>query len=471
MYKKILAIILMLATLCTCAMEKPTVPNVPEESSSFQEEQELTDFDYQKLRQLLEFPEEFNSTPCGYEGGNPYKASGIEVPKEIEELLFRMRRTGEFSGTEHIDNEKILYAVLMALPMVSKYDLEPELAQQLEPLFEEIGDECFYPAEWVEKAAVRIFGTARVNHKSLEEAGFVYHEKAGVYTPPHKGMESVFPYIINVTKSEVNGTDWTAYEVDFIYLSANNLSGYEIGDEGYFISCDIENGENIFDEPEFIEFIESGKDTYTARFVEQNGEYQVTNVIKNITVPNLIAKHIAILNELEKETFGMDVDWDSYFIRLYNEKPYGEGFELGTPPDALESASAFYGIAMGEEFKYKGYYVDLNCESVRPATNFSSKAEVFDYLCQWVSPEIIEQSSFDHHVMDFGGKVYLLRHSRGYGVSYYGDAEIIERTDSKMLARVKMCRIVNEEVGVAEVEFEKIDGNWIIVSVTENYYK
>lgn len=467
MFKKFIIILLMLATLCTCAMEEPKVPETFTEEE--QAEQKLTDSDYQKLRQLLEFPEKLNSTPCGYEGGNPYKAAGIEVPAEIEELLFRMRRTGEFSGIEHLDNEKILYAVLRALPMVSKYDLEPELAQQLEPLFEEIGDECFYPVEWVTKAAVRIFGTARVNHKSLEEAGFIYHEKAMVYTPPHKGMESVFPYITAVTKSKVKGTDWTAYDVEYIYLTANNLSGYEIGDEGYFISCDSENGENLFDKPEFIEFIESGKDTYTARFVEQNGKYSIVNVIKNNDAPKIIAEHIAVLNELEKETFCMEADWDNYFIRLYDEKPYGEGFDSAQAPDAMETAFAFYGVSGGADDKYKGYYIDAASEAY-PAENFSSKTEVYEYLCQWVSPKIIEKSSFDHHVMDFDGEVYLLRHSRGYGMSYYGDAEIIEQTDTKIIAEVKMCRIVNEEVGTAEIKFEKIDGKWIIVSVEDSYY-
>ena len=72
--------------------------------------------------------------------------------------------------------------------------------------------------------------------------------------------------------------------------------------------------------------------------------------------------------------------------------------------------------------------------------------------------------------MDFEGEVYLLRHSKGYGTSYYGDSEIIEQTETEMTAIAKIYRIVKEEAGTAEIKFEKIDGRWIIVSIEDNYY-
>ncbi|MBR5310229.1 MAG: hypothetical protein IKU42_03805 [Oscillospiraceae bacterium] len=473
MFKKLFAVLFTLLVLCSCgAADVPE--NIPEEDSSIAEEQqeakqEFNQMDYKNMQNLLEYPEELNSTPCGYEGGNPYKAEGVEIPAEVEEILFRIRRTGEFSTISHIDNEKVLYAALMALPMVSKYDLEPELQKELEPLFEEIGDDCFYPVEWVGKTALKIFGAVRYNHETLEEYGFVYHKEAMVYTPPHKQMESVFPYILSVTESEIRGTDWTAYDVEFIYLTANNLSGYEIGDSGEFIECDSENGENIFDKPEFKEFIESGKDRYTARIVKQDGKYNVAKVEKNMTIPEVVAKHIEILNELKLETFGMDVDWDNYYVRLYNEKPYGKDFDYTALPDALENASVFRGVSVNNETKYKGYYIDTAAEAYL-ADNFTSREEVFDYLCQWIAPNVIEESSFGSHVMEFDGKVYLLRHSRGYGTVYYGDTVITEQTETEMTAETIMYQIGNEECGIMEVKFEKIDGRWIVVSIEENYY-
>ena len=39
-----------------------------------------------------------------------------------------------------------------------------------------------------------------------------------------------------------------------------------------------------------------------------------------------------------------------------------------------------------------------------------------------------------------------------------------------MTVITKIYRIIKNEVGTAEIKFEKRDGNWIIVSVENNYY-
>ncbi|MBQ8788570.1 MAG: hypothetical protein IJZ58_03545 [Oscillospiraceae bacterium] len=169
MFKKIFLILFALLMLCACVTEnsegpsEPIVPSaqeepevIPEAETPEEEKTEFSDTDFLKLRLVLEYPE-LNPTPCAFEGGYPYKSIKTEVPAEVEELLYRMRRAGEFENAR-AEDEKMIYAALMALPMVSKYDLEAETAEKMSPLFEEIGDECFYPEEWVEIAAAEIFG-------------------------------------------------------------------------------------------------------------------------------------------------------------------------------------------------------------------------------------------------------------------------------------------------------------------------
>ncbi len=468
MFKKLSAVLIALLMLCSCGTEipeepsEPVVPSVPEEPEISESEEEIPEEpDFEALRALCGYQGLF-PTPSDFEGGNPYKAEGIDVPKEVEDLLHRIGRVGEFEFVGDIPDEKIIYSVLMELDMADAYGNET-----FAPIVEETGNTCFYPKEWVERAAEEIFGEkTEIKHQSLDDIGFVYHEKAGVYTPPGKGLPTEIPYILSYSE---DGGSCTA---EIFYMSAT-MSGYFLGDGDVYVPCEAELNENLFEKPEFIEFSESGKDIYTAYIIkEDDGTYRINHLIKKVVEPKLIAEHIAMLNELEGETFGIEhlSREEENYVRLYKEKPYGEGFELSEVPDALEPSSTFYGIGMGEGYKYNGYYVDLSCEGVYPATNFSSKLEVFENLCKWFSPEIIEKSSFEHHVMDFEGEVYLLRHSKGYGMSYYGDSKIIEQTETEMTAVAKIYRIIKNEVGTAEIKFEKIDGNWVIVSVTDNYY-
>ena len=70
--------------------------------------------------------------------------------------------------------------------------------EELAPISEEVGNTCFYPKEWVSKAAKEIFGEdVSVVHEFFSEDGFSYHEKAGVYTPPNKGLTTTIPYIVS----------------------------------------------------------------------------------------------------------------------------------------------------------------------------------------------------------------------------------------------------------------------------------
>ena len=108
-----------------------------------------------------------------------------------------------------------------------------------------------------------------------------------------------------------------------------------------------------------------------------------------------------------------------------------------------------------------------------PAKNFKTKEEVIKHLEQWVDRSIFDYEGFgsiNESLFEFDGTLYVFRGSRGYGMSYYGDSEIVEQTETEMTVIAKIYRIVKSEAGTAEIKFEKNDGRWIIVSVEDNYY-
>ena len=143
--------------LSACVAEEIPEPVLPEEPVSSEPEEiseavteEIIDFD--ELRSLCEYPG-LNPTPSDFEGGNPYKAKEVSVPEEIEKLIYRMGRVGEFEFIKEIPNEYIVYSALRSIDMADAYGNE-----KLAPISEEVENTCFYPKEWVSKAAKEIFG-------------------------------------------------------------------------------------------------------------------------------------------------------------------------------------------------------------------------------------------------------------------------------------------------------------------------
>ncbi|MBQ7874221.1 MAG: hypothetical protein IJ306_03545 [Oscillospiraceae bacterium] len=459
--KKIICLVLALMLLfCACRNEnlpEREQPSQPENSAAEEKQEEPVDFVV--LRYLCDYPGT-KDTPADFEEGYPYKAEGLEVSKQVEEILYLMDRPGDFEIVKEIQNERILYAALKALPMFSVNDAkDPETKEKLEIIANEVGDDYFYPEEWVEKAAKEIFGEkAEVEHKSLLEENFIYHETAGVYTPPHAGLNSVIPYITGMTKTRYGCI------AEFFYVTVN-MSGFSLGDGGEWIA--LGEDENMLEHPEFIEFAASGKDIYTATFISTGGTYSIESLIKNPQEHEIIAEHIAALNEIKRETWFIESDDSKNYVPLYSEA-LDENFNDKTP-DAVALSKDVYNDSFSDG-KYNGYYVNGSLERCEEITNFRSEQEIADHIAQWVAPEFFDNENFRKHIMEYDGKLYRLWYSRGYGVSYYGDTVITEQTETEMTAVTKIYRIIKNEAGTAEIKFENRGGKWIIVSVEESYY-
>ncbi len=466
MFRRIFAVLLALLMLCSCGAEEPEKPVVPEEPEIENPEEEKPDFD--ALRTFCTYPDDrlYSDIVFDEESAYAYRTTD-PMQLEIPRTIYWASAFGEFDEREDIPDENIIEAAIRILPRVQvKEGFGGYYIEGVEELYSAAGNSEFVPKEWVEIFAEKLLGKpVEIEHKSLPELNIEYHEEAGVYTPAGTERGFRYPFITEIKYYEYGGGCYVKY-----FYITEGMQGFSLGDSGELLAPgDVP----LWEDERVLEFAKSGKDVYSADLYERDGwSFYVRHIVKETQEPELIAEHIAMLNELEGETFGIEHrSWqEENYVRLYKEKPYGEGFERGTSPDALEPSSTFYGVSMGEGYQYNGYYVDLNCEGVYPATNFSSKLEVFENLCKWFAPEIIEKSSFEDHVMDFNGEVYLLRHSRGYGMSYYGDSEIVEQTETEMTVIAKIYRIVKSEAGTAEIKFEKNDGRWIIVSAENNYY-
>lgn len=178
--------------------------------------------------------------------------------------------------------------------------------------------------------------------------------------------------------------------------------------------------------------------------------------------PELIAEHIFALNEVEDDNFGAETK-DEYFTMLYKTDPGPGAFDK--QPDAIVAREE------AKSEKYSGWFENQMIEECREITNFKTEDEIKEYLGGYLAPELFDTDALKIHIIEFGGKAYRVWYSRGYGVKSYGNSEITSQTENEMTAKAYIYHVGCEEAGTAELEFEKRGENWILVSVTDSYYR
>ena len=112
-------------------------------------------------------------------------------------------------------------------------------------------------------------------------------------------------------------------------------------------------------------------------------------------------------------------------------------------------------------------------ESCYEINNFKNEQEIADYMSQWVSPEIFYGDTFKNHILEFEGKAYLLRFSRGYGTIAYENAEIISESDERIVVEAIVNSVIPTENETNSTPKETInfvlekttDEKWIVVSL------
>jgi len=418
------------------------------------------------LRALCRYPDDqyYSDIVFDEEAAYAYRATE-PMQLEIPRTIYWAEAFGEFDEPDDVPNENIIEAALKVLPWVmTEKGFGGYYVEGVEELYEAAGKSEFIPKEWVEIFAGNLLGKKlEIEHKSLPELNIEYNEEAGIYISAGTERGFRYPYITEIEYYEYGGGCYVKY----FYITIG-IQGFSLGDSGEWL---VPGEVPLWEDERVLEFAESGKDIYSADLYERDDRsFYLRHMVKEPQEPELIAEHIAALNEIENETFFVDFDWsgESWQKLFKSNDPLRHAADY---PDALINSKELLEYRSGDY--YNGYYIDSGGGECMPAKNFKTKEEVIKYLEQWVDRSVFDYEGFgsiNENLIEFEGILYVFRGSRGYGISYYGDSEIVEQTETEMTAVAKIYRIVKNEVGTAEIKFEKRDGNWIIVSVENNYY-
>lgn len=227
---------------------------------------EITDEEYAELRATFPYDESSKKDILRvYKFENVltkvYDDSVTLRPQGMDFLLFAAGKTGVFENSDEISDIIKVTAATQALECIGTYYTE-EYTPELEAVSQAVMDD-FIPKEWVEEFIKEIFGTnAKVNHVSTYD--YAYHDKAGVYTPPHiGGWADYFPYVFDV-KETAKGYE---AQVTYVYIG---MGGYGL-EPGVWHEDFNYDYIKLEDDPVAMDFIENKLPRYKVSF-EKNDE-------------------------------------------------------------------------------------------------------------------------------------------------------------------------------------------------------
>lgn len=237
-------------------------------------------------------------------------------------------------------------------------------------------------------------------------------------------------------------------ENSFIYEIKHSSDGVLDDTEEYtsYITIVKENGNYLVENFDSKRFIVQEKE-----MAGENTEY---------SEPEIIADHIAAVNELSFRRFGARCDYES--------RP-GTFLYLEYPSDSLATPDAvtFDRVYKGElsDGKYNGYYIDPFGRLAWEVENYSSKEEMLGYLREYLSEELVAEAQrrIDWQFFEVDGKLYI--YSIVDTVITFGDCEIISQTETEMIVSAHTYNeAAQQEIGRGEIILEKQNGKWLVVS-------
>lgn len=174
--------------------------------------------------------------------------------------------------------------------------------------------------------------------------------------------------------------------------------------------------------------------------------------------PEIIADHIIALNHFLTGTYGAEFEEDKYGTFLFSEYPEY------TPdiPDAVTFEKVIYGAE--EKPTFGEYYLDPFERSVQLVTNYSSKQDVYDYIGKYLAKDIFEHDYYLDNFVELDGKLYCAVGNIGNTGVYYSNYKIISQTEDRIIASAQVSNMFGRTDQMAEVIFEKQNGNWIITA-------
>lgn len=165
-----------------------------------------------------------------------YDATG----KALADYLVMVGLPGEdFDSPDQIPPAHLLKQALLACYLYQDYAVNPEYQPeflyqpQLLPITVAVGDSIVYLREHVEQSARLIFGdTVTLQHQTV--GAYLWHEKEGVYTPPHMGgggpnVPVIFSYEDKGSRYEAE-VAYMQYGLDCFFVDDQPASGQKLLD-------------------------------------------------------------------------------------------------------------------------------------------------------------------------------------------------------------------------------------------------
>lgn len=116
---------------------------------------------------------------------------------------------------------------------------------------------------------------------------------------------------------------------------------------------------------------------------------------------------------VEDELFGLDVDWDTPYLRLYATEDAANRF-VQEPPVKLALWSDFSVVSTADMQTDEGLWIDGAMASLYPVSGVSDVSEVYDRLALSLD-ESLFADRLEYDLVQFDGVVYMVRGGRGYG--------------------------------------------------------
>lgn len=171
-----------------------------------------------------------------------------------------------------------------------------------------------------------------------------------------------------------------------------------------------------------------------------------------------VMPNIEVFSDCVEEMFCADVDFEEEYVALYESE---QSYDNGNGQPIL-----LYRI--NEEMPEGNYFTDPTQSSYYAVRNFKTNEEVMQYLSYYMANGVIEEW-FHNDFLEYQGKLYLQRGSRGYGalVCDTDSAKFLEQKENQYYVTVDFF-LFDELYYVEILEFTKIDNKWMI---TKAYQK
>ncbi len=416
MFRRIFAVLFALLMLCSCGAEEPEKPVVPEEP---------------EISGESEIPEEEPEQEKNPENpeATEFERNAITLTGLIAEHLFDVSEEKTSSETNKLMNVIFTIGANAGNPVSENKPYADSFPKSQDGIYH-------FPEDEIVRVAFEIFGIEDFRYEEPKGVAIYYDEEnREFYTGFEFGMGGRHS-IRNPAAVTENDEICVEFELtDSVFYS--DMPGWTVYGkyESVFKVLENENGK-------FLRFVEI--------------------TCRELYEPLLITEHIAALNEIFKETFYTGFDWNGEtYARLFKTEQVN-----GTTAEAIPNLM-MKNSEIDEKGIPEGYFEDAGDADCYLVEDYYSKAGIYGVFGQWLSEEIYGEA-VERNMIEYDGRLYMVRGGRGYGVESCSGFVITGQTETEITATGNYFTH-GDPNGTIDLVFSVSDGKIILESYNINY--